>query len=116
MIFDAAMQCRLQFGSDAAVCAEPAELCEHLWCLVNNTCKTMLRPAAPGTECGQDMVRCHPDTNNMEQLHISVYGSHVDVRSGFYHAFTAVESLLIFIILYGTVVCYERCKVMNSIL
>ncbi|XP_068622404.1 A disintegrin and metalloproteinase with thrombospondin motifs 7 [Battus philenor] len=55
VIFDAATQCHLQFGAEAIVCAKPTELCEHLWCLVNNTCKTMLRPAAPGTTCGVDM-------------------------------------------------------------
>lgn len=54
--FDAASQCHLQFGAEAVVCAKPTELCEHLWCLVNNTCKTMLRPAAPGTTCGENMV------------------------------------------------------------
>ncbi|XP_026493067.2 A disintegrin and metalloproteinase with thrombospondin motifs 7 [Vanessa tameamea] len=53
--FDAASQCHLQFGEEAVVCAKPTELCEHLWCLVNNTCKTMLRPAAPGTTCGENM-------------------------------------------------------------
>ncbi|CAH2087110.1 unnamed protein product [Euphydryas editha] len=53
--FDAASQCHLQFGAEAVVCAKPTELCEHLWCLVNNTCKTMLRPAAPGTTCGENM-------------------------------------------------------------
>ncbi|KPJ19387.1 A disintegrin and metalloproteinase with thrombospondin motifs 7 [Papilio machaon] len=53
--FDAATQCHLQFGAEAVVCAKPTELCEHLWCLVNNTCKTMLRPAAPGTTCGENM-------------------------------------------------------------
>ncbi|KAL4704462.1 hypothetical protein ACJJTC_019561 [Scirpophaga incertulas] len=55
VMFNAENQCRLQFGADAVVCAKPSELCEHLWCLVNNTCKTMLRPAAPGTTCGPDM-------------------------------------------------------------
>lgn len=55
VMFDAASQCHLQFGAEAEVCARPSELCEHLWCLVNNTCKTMLRPAAPGTTCGSDM-------------------------------------------------------------
>ncbi|XP_045512095.1 A disintegrin and metalloproteinase with thrombospondin motifs 7-like [Pieris brassicae] len=55
VMFDAASQCHLQFGAEAVVCARPSELCEHLWCLVNNTCKTMLRPAAPGTPCGENM-------------------------------------------------------------
>ncbi|XP_026741439.1 A disintegrin and metalloproteinase with thrombospondin motifs 12 [Trichoplusia ni] len=53
--FDAASQCHLQFGAEAVVCAKPPELCEHLWCQVNYTCKTMLRPAAPGTTCGPNM-------------------------------------------------------------
>ncbi|XP_059055686.1 A disintegrin and metalloproteinase with thrombospondin motifs 7 isoform X2 [Achroia grisella] len=55
VMFDAATQCHLQFGSEAVICAKPMELCEHLWCLVNDTCKTMLRPAAPGTTCGPNM-------------------------------------------------------------
>ncbi|XP_052752253.1 A disintegrin and metalloproteinase with thrombospondin motifs 12 [Galleria mellonella] len=55
VMFDAATQCHLQFGSEAVVCAKPTELCEHLWCLVNDSCKTMLRPAAPGTTCGPNM-------------------------------------------------------------
>ncbi|XP_053611861.1 A disintegrin and metalloproteinase with thrombospondin motifs 7-like [Plodia interpunctella] len=55
VIFDAATQCLLQFGSEAVVCAKPEELCEHLWCFVNDSCKTMLRPAAPGTTCGPNM-------------------------------------------------------------
>nr|XP_032514360.1 A disintegrin and metalloproteinase with thrombospondin motifs 7 [Danaus plexippus plexippus] len=53
--FDAAYQCHLQFGEEAVVCSKLTELCEHLWCLVNNTCKSMLRPAAPGTTCGENM-------------------------------------------------------------
>ncbi|XP_041980558.1 A disintegrin and metalloproteinase with thrombospondin motifs 7 [Aricia agestis] len=53
--YDAAEQCHLQFGAEAIVCARPDELCQHLWCLVNNTCKTILRPAAPGTPCGEHM-------------------------------------------------------------
>ncbi|PZC79906.1 hypothetical protein B5X24_HaOG215670 [Helicoverpa armigera] len=53
--FDAASQCHWQFGPDAVVCSKPGELCERLWCQVSNTCKTLLRPAAPGTTCGEDM-------------------------------------------------------------
>ncbi|KAJ8714545.1 hypothetical protein PYW07_002770 [Mythimna separata] len=53
--FDAAYQCHLQFGAEAVVCTKPTELCLHLWCQVNNVCKSMLRPAAPGTTCGPDM-------------------------------------------------------------
>ncbi|GBP61289.1 A disintegrin and metalloproteinase with thrombospondin motifs 7 [Eumeta japonica] len=65
VMFDAATQCHLQFGAEAAVCAEPSELCQHLWCLVNGTCKTMLRPAAPGTSCGPDMEHEKKKCNNV---------------------------------------------------
>lgn len=57
VMYDATKQCVLQFGTDATVCTgtDPEELCQHLWCLVNGTCKSMLRPAASGTTCGIDM-------------------------------------------------------------
>ncbi|XP_060526529.1 A disintegrin and metalloproteinase with thrombospondin motifs 7 isoform X2 [Cylas formicarius] len=44
----------LQFGtSDAVVCSPMDEICARLWCQVNETCTTLLRPAAPGTHCGK---------------------------------------------------------------
>lgn len=55
VMFDAASQCHLQFGAEAGLCSKLSELCEHLWCLVDNVCTTMMRPAAPGTTCGPDM-------------------------------------------------------------
>ncbi|KOB78007.1 A disintegrin and metalloproteinase with thrombospondin motifs 7, partial [Operophtera brumata] len=48
--------CHLMFGAQAVVCAKLSEVCETLWCLVNDHCQTMLRPAAPGTTCGENMV------------------------------------------------------------
>lgn len=55
-MYDADTQCQFQFGLNATVCAPPDEICLHLWCSVNNTCTTLLRPAAPGTSCRKHMV------------------------------------------------------------
>lgn len=55
-MYNAELQCRLQFGLDAKVCSQPSEVCARLWCEVNNTCTSQLRPAAPGTHCGKHMV------------------------------------------------------------
>lgn len=52
-MYNAELQCRLQFGLDAKVCSQPVEICSRLWCEVNMTCKSQLRPAAPGTQCGK---------------------------------------------------------------
>ncbi|XP_077291043.1 ADAM metallopeptidase with thrombospondin type 1 motif B [Arctopsyche grandis] len=55
-LYDAGRQCRLQFGAGVErVCSEQNEICQRLWCVVNDTCITMLRPAAAGTTCGEDM-------------------------------------------------------------
>ncbi|KAJ8979150.1 hypothetical protein NQ317_016770 [Molorchus minor] len=53
-VYNANYQCRLQFGGEATVCSLD-EICSHLWCSVNDTCTTMLKPAAPGTNCGKHM-------------------------------------------------------------
>ncbi|XP_075979285.1 ADAM metallopeptidase with thrombospondin type 1 motif B [Anticarsia gemmatalis] len=53
--FDAESQCHMQFGAESVVCSDPDELCNALWCLVNNKCNTLLRPPADGTTCGPDM-------------------------------------------------------------
>lgn len=55
-MYNADYQCRLQFGGEAQVCSPPDEICSRLWCNVNDTCTTQLRPAAPGTRCGKHMV------------------------------------------------------------
>lgn len=59
IMYDANYQCRLQFGSNATMCSGPEEICLHLWCSVNNTCTTLLRPAASGTSCRKHMVSKH---------------------------------------------------------
>lgn len=62
VLYDAASQCHLMFGAEAMVCAKLSEICETLWCLVNDHCQTMLRPAAPGTTCGENMVSVLEET------------------------------------------------------
>ncbi|XP_049821025.1 A disintegrin and metalloproteinase with thrombospondin motifs 7 isoform X2 [Aethina tumida] len=52
-LYNADYQCRFQFGAEATVCSPPDEICDRLWCNVNDTCSTQLRPAAPGTNCGK---------------------------------------------------------------
>ncbi|XP_066252226.1 A disintegrin and metalloproteinase with thrombospondin motifs 7 [Euwallacea similis] len=53
-MYNANYQCRLQFGvPDAKVCTQLDEICSRLWCTVNDSCITLLRPAAPGTSCGK---------------------------------------------------------------
>ncbi|XP_050293147.1 A disintegrin and metalloproteinase with thrombospondin motifs 7-like [Anthonomus grandis grandis] len=53
-MYNAEYQCRFQFGTpDATVCTPLDEICFRLWCTVNDSCTTLLRPAAPGTNCGK---------------------------------------------------------------
>ncbi|ENN72342.1 hypothetical protein YQE_10977, partial [Dendroctonus ponderosae] len=53
-MYNANYQCRLQFGTpDATVCTQLDEICSRLWCTVNDSCTTLLRPAAPGTYCAK---------------------------------------------------------------
>ncbi|XP_055540062.1 A disintegrin and metalloproteinase with thrombospondin motifs 7 [Wyeomyia smithii] len=54
-MYNADLQCRQQFNStdeEITVCSLD-EICNQLWCLVNDVCMTMMRPAAPGTNCGR---------------------------------------------------------------
>ncbi|KAF5299315.1 hypothetical protein FQA39_LY02488 [Lamprigera yunnana] len=57
-MYNAELQCRLQFGLQAKVCSQLSEICSRLWCEINNVCKSQLRPAAPGTQCGKHKW-CH---------------------------------------------------------
>nr|XP_029726865.1 A disintegrin and metalloproteinase with thrombospondin motifs 12-like isoform X2 [Aedes albopictus] len=55
-MYNADFQCRLQFNStdeEMTVCSKLDEICVQLWCLVEDVCMTMMRPAAPGTHCGK---------------------------------------------------------------
>ncbi|XP_070503091.1 A disintegrin and metalloproteinase with thrombospondin motifs 12 [Chironomus tepperi] len=55
-MYNADLQCRLQFNTtdeDIKMCSQLDEICSQLWCMINGTCTTLLRPAAPGTRCGK---------------------------------------------------------------
>ncbi|KAG5674191.1 hypothetical protein PVAND_004173 [Polypedilum vanderplanki] len=55
-MYDAHLQCRLQFNltdENIKMCSQLDEICTQLWCSINDTCTTLLRPAAPGTMCGK---------------------------------------------------------------
>ncbi|XP_041371036.1 A disintegrin and metalloproteinase with thrombospondin motifs 12-like isoform X2 [Gigantopelta aegis] len=55
IMYDTGHQCRLQYGEDAALCEgiEVIEnVCNTLWCRVDNKCSTKLQAAAEGTICG----------------------------------------------------------------
>ncbi|XP_041377041.1 A disintegrin and metalloproteinase with thrombospondin motifs 16-like [Gigantopelta aegis] len=55
-LFDADIQCKLQFGKNARVCTfefGKTELCQSLWCFKGSRlCETKFLPAAEGTSCG----------------------------------------------------------------
>lgn len=58
-MYNADLQCRLQFNAtdeDLKVCSQLDEICSQLWCSLNGTCTTLLRPAAPGTHCARHKV------------------------------------------------------------
>lgn len=58
-MYNADLQCRLQFNStddSIKVCSHLDELCSQLWCSINDSCTTLLRPAAPGTHCAHHKV------------------------------------------------------------
>ena len=59
-MYNADLQCRLQFNTtdeDIKMCSQLDEICSQLWCMINGTCTTLLRPAAPGTRCGKHKVK-----------------------------------------------------------
>ncbi|GIY02351.1 a disintegrin and metalloproteinase with thrombospondin motifs 16 [Caerostris extrusa] len=57
-LYDADMQCRLQFGTKSKLCEHyprKSEVCRALWCQRNGReCETKFLPAAEGTTCGKD--------------------------------------------------------------
>lgn len=59
-MYNADLQCRLQFNitdEDIKMCSQLDEICSQLWCNINGTCMTLLRPAAHGTRCGKHKVK-----------------------------------------------------------
>lgn len=55
-MYDADHQCRLVYGPGATLCdgMKQEDICNTLWCRVNNRCSTRLEAAAEGTICGKD--------------------------------------------------------------
>nr|XP_015198836.1 PREDICTED: A disintegrin and metalloproteinase with thrombospondin motifs 7-like [Lepisosteus oculatus] len=52
VLYSAAHQCRLQYGSSSQFCDDVDDVCSTLWCTVGNTCHSKLDGAADGTNCG----------------------------------------------------------------
>ncbi|KAK6476962.1 A disintegrin and metalloproteinase with thrombospondin motifs 7-like [Huso huso] len=52
VLYDAAHQCRLQYGSRSVFCDDMDNVCSTLWCTVGNTCHSKLDAAVDGTKCG----------------------------------------------------------------
>ncbi|XP_053669727.1 A disintegrin and metalloproteinase with thrombospondin motifs 7, partial [Anopheles nili] len=77
-MYNADLQCRLQFNStdeEMTVCSKLNEICTQLWCLVGGeVCTTMLRPAAPGTNCGRRKWCQNQQCVDVEELPAPVDG------------------------------------------
>ncbi|XP_062326647.1 A disintegrin and metalloproteinase with thrombospondin motifs 7 isoform X2 [Osmerus eperlanus] len=54
VLYDAAHQCRLQYGSGSLLCDDVDNICSTLWCTVGTTCHSKLDGAVDGTRCGED--------------------------------------------------------------
>ncbi|XP_061558933.1 A disintegrin and metalloproteinase with thrombospondin motifs 7 [Phycodurus eques] len=55
VLYNAAHQCRLQYGSGSLLCDDMDNVCSTLWCTMGKTCHSKLDGAVDGTSCGQDM-------------------------------------------------------------
>uniref|UniRef100_A0A6Q2XNM5 ADAM metallopeptidase with thrombospondin type 1 motif 7 n=1 Tax=Esox lucius TaxID=8010 RepID=A0A6Q2XNM5_ESOLU len=54
VLYSAAHQCRLQYGSGSLLCDDVDNVCSTLWCTVGVTCHSKLDGAVDGTRCGED--------------------------------------------------------------
>ncbi|KAM3877419.1 A disintegrin and metalloproteinase with thrombospondin motifs 7 [Diretmus argenteus] len=54
VLYSAAHQCRLQYGSGSLLCDDVDNICSTLWCTVGSTCHSKLDGAVDGTSCGED--------------------------------------------------------------
>ncbi|XP_056135280.1 A disintegrin and metalloproteinase with thrombospondin motifs 7 [Lampris incognitus] len=54
VLYNAAHQCRLQYGSGSLLCDDVDNVCSTLWCTVGTTCHSKLDGAVDGTSCGED--------------------------------------------------------------
>lgn len=76
-IYNSDLQCRLQFNStdeSVQVCSDLSEICSQLWCNVDSSCVTLLRPAAPGTNCGKHMWCQNKECVAIEEMPAPVDG------------------------------------------
>ncbi|XP_076879550.1 A disintegrin and metalloproteinase with thrombospondin motifs 7 [Brachyhypopomus gauderio] len=53
VLYNAAHQCRLQYGSSSLPCDDVDNVCSTLWCTVDSTCHSKLDGAVDGTKCGE---------------------------------------------------------------
>uniref|UniRef100_A0A4W4GQI1 Peptidase M12B domain-containing protein n=1 Tax=Electrophorus electricus TaxID=8005 RepID=A0A4W4GQI1_ELEEL len=53
VLYNAAHQCRLQYGSSSQPCDDVDNVCSTLWCTVDSTCHSKLDGAVDGTRCGE---------------------------------------------------------------
>uniref|UniRef100_A0A667ZK74 ADAM metallopeptidase with thrombospondin type 1 motif 7 n=1 Tax=Myripristis murdjan TaxID=586833 RepID=A0A667ZK74_9TELE len=53
VLYSAAHQCRLQYGSGSVLCDDVDNICSTLWCTVGATCHSKLDGAVDGTTCGE---------------------------------------------------------------
>ncbi|XP_036391450.1 A disintegrin and metalloproteinase with thrombospondin motifs 7 [Megalops cyprinoides] len=54
VLYSAAHQCRLQYGSSSLLCDDMDSVCSTLWCTVGDTCHSKLDGAVDGTRCGEN--------------------------------------------------------------
>uniref|UniRef100_A0A8C4HB19 A disintegrin and metalloproteinase with thrombospondin motifs 7 n=1 Tax=Dicentrarchus labrax TaxID=13489 RepID=A0A8C4HB19_DICLA len=54
VLYSAAHQCRLQYGSGSLLCDDMDNVCSTLWCTMGTTCHSKLDGAVDGTSCGED--------------------------------------------------------------
>ncbi|KAF7660943.1 hypothetical protein LDENG_00271390 [Lucifuga dentata] len=73
VLYSAAHQCRLQYGSGSVICDDMDNVCSTLWCTVGTTCHSKLDGPVDGTSCGEDKwcfsgecvpVGYHPESVN----------------------------------------------------
>ncbi|XP_030621018.1 A disintegrin and metalloproteinase with thrombospondin motifs 7 [Chanos chanos] len=54
VLYTAAHQCQLQYGSSSVLCDDIDNICSTLWCTVENRCHSKLDGAVDGTKCGEE--------------------------------------------------------------
>ncbi|XP_053304114.1 A disintegrin and metalloproteinase with thrombospondin motifs 12 [Spea bombifrons] len=54
VLYDLNHQCQLQYGPNATVCELVDNVCQTLWCLVHDSCRSKLDAAVDGTRCAEN--------------------------------------------------------------